>query len=62
MGESLRERVAQATEVFHVAFSAAQTEDTPRNLNELVDAADALMRAVARVLIEAKRELADVNA
>jgi hypothetical protein len=56
MDESLRDRVAEATEAFHVAFSAAETEDTPQNLDDLADAADALMRAVARGLIEAKRE------
>ena len=62
MDESLRNRVADATELFYVAFSAAQTEETPRNLNDLADACDALMRAVARVLIEAKRGVTDVNA
>jgi hypothetical protein len=54
--DSLRNRVAEATERFDEAFSAAETEETPRTLNDLADAADALMRAVARVLIEVKRE------
>jgi hypothetical protein len=39
-----------------------ETEETARNLNDLADSCDALMRAVARVLIEAKRGLAEVNA
>jgi alpha-D-ribose 1-methylphosphonate 5-triphosphate synthase subunit PhnH len=62
MYESLRNRVADATELFRAAFSAAETEETPRNLDDLADACDALMRATARVLIEAKRGRANANA
>jgi hypothetical protein len=61
MDESLLSRVAEATEQFNDAFYAAQTEETPRRLNDLADAADRLMRAAGRVLIEAKRQLGDAD-
>jgi len=63
MNDGLRIRVAEAAERFNEAFAAAETAGTtPRNLNDIAEAADALMRAVARVLIEVKRLGADANA
>lgn len=62
MDDSLLSRVAEATERFNNAFYAAQTEESPRRFNDLVDAADRLMRAAGRVLIEAKRQLGDADA
>jgi hypothetical protein len=57
--ESLRDRVANEQERFNEAFSAAANGETPQYLEDLTDAADRLMRAVGRVLIEAKRQLGD---
>jgi hypothetical protein len=57
--ESLRDRVAEEQERFNDAFSAAENGETPQNLEDLAEAADRLMRAVGRVLIEAKRQLGD---
>lgn len=41
---------------FKEALSAAENNETPQNLEDVADAADRLMRAVGRVLIEVKRE------
>jgi hypothetical protein len=57
MDDCLRKRVWDATMRLDAAFRA--TEETPEKLNDLADAADQLMRAAGRVLIEAKRELGD---
>jgi pyruvate kinase len=57
MNESLRNRVADAIERFIEALSAAENEETLENLENVADAADYLMRAVGRVLIEAKSHL-----
>ena len=62
MNDGLRNRVVEAIEQFSEAFSAAETEETRGNLDDLADAADVLMRTVARVLIVVERELADGNA
>ena len=62
MDESLLNRVAEATERFTDAVNAAQAEESPRRLNDLADAADRLMRAAGRVLIEAKRQLGNADA
>jgi len=59
LNQNLRDRVAEAVECFNEAFSAAEKDDTPQNLENLADTADQLMRAVGRVLIEAKRQLGD---
>lgn len=55
----LHDRVAEAIERFNEALSTAEKNETPENLENLADAADRLMRAVGRVLIEAKRQLGD---
>ena len=57
--EALRDRVAEEIEHFQEAFSAAEQDETPQNLETLAEAADRLMRAVGRVLIEAKRRLGE---
>ena len=59
LDESLRDRVAEEVERFNEAFSAVESDETPQNLENLAHAADRLMRAVGRVLIEAKRQLGD---
>jgi hypothetical protein len=59
--ESLRKRIAEEIERFNEAFSTVEMDATPQNLGNLVTAADRLMRAVARVLIEAKRRSGDNN-
>lgn len=56
LSESLRERVAEEMGRFNEALSAAENDETPQNLEDLADAADRLMRAVGRVMIEAKRQ------
>ena len=62
MDESLLNRIAEATERITEAFNAAQAEESPRRLNDLADAADRLMRAAGRVLIEAKCQLGNADA
>jgi hypothetical protein len=57
LDESLRDRVAEEVERFNEAFAAVENDDTPENLENLAHAADRLMRAVGRVLIEANRQL-----
>jgi hypothetical protein len=59
--EDLRSRVDEEIERFNESFAAAQQDKTPENLENLADAADRLMRAVGRVLIEAKRTLGDAE-
>jgi hypothetical protein len=59
ISEDLRDRVDEALKHFNDAFVAALKGETSQNLEDLVDAADRLMRAVGRVLIEAKRQLGD---
>jgi hypothetical protein len=55
LDEPLRQRVADEVASFDAAFSAAIKNQTAQTLEELARAANRLMRAVARVLIEAKR-------
>jgi hypothetical protein len=59
ISEALHERVDEELKHFNEAFAAALKSETSQNLEDLVDAADRLMRAVVRVLIEAKRQLGD---
>jgi hypothetical protein len=60
--KNLRDRVAEEIERFTQALSAAEKDETPQNLEALAEAADRLMRAVGRVLIETKRGLGDAKA
>ena len=57
LNESLRDRVAEAIERFNEALSEAEKNERPENLENLADAADRLMRAVGRVLIDVKGQL-----
>jgi hypothetical protein len=57
LNESLRDRIGDEVERFSEAVSAAENDETPENLENLVDAADRLMRAVGRVLIEVKSQM-----
>jgi hypothetical protein len=57
--EALRGRVAEEMKHFNEALSAAEQDQTPQNLEALAEAADRLMRAVGRVLIEARHPLGD---
>ena len=59
LSESLRERVAEEIGRFNEALSAAENHETPQNLEDLAEAANRLMRAVGRVLIEVKHQLGD---
>ena len=59
--ESLCKWIAEEIERFNEAYSTVEMGATPQNLGNLVTAADRLMRAVARVLIEAKRRSGDNN-
>jgi hypothetical protein len=54
-------RVEEELGRFKEVFSAAQKDETPQNLEELADAADRVMRAVGRVLIEARHSLGDAG-
>jgi len=53
--EALRERVVRDMAIFNDAMDAATDDSTSEILGELEQAADRLMRAVGRVLLEAKR-------
>ena len=58
MGElspGLRERVADEMVRFTEALDAAIANSTPETLERLRDAADQVMRATARVLLELER-------
>jgi ribosomal protein S20 len=57
MNDSLRSRVAEAIERFNEALSEAEKDETLYNLEQLAGAADRLMRAVGRILIETKGQL-----
>ena len=49
------DRITEEIETFTKALRAATTNPTPNALNDLEDAADHLMRATGRVLIELGR-------
>lgn len=49
---SLRDRVADAAAEFDRCFGAVAVQPTPQNMDALRAAADRLMRACARVLME----------
>jgi hypothetical protein len=55
--QELCARVDGELKHFNEAFAAALKAETSQNLEDLVDAADRLMRAIGRVLIEVKRQL-----
>ena len=57
--EELSHRIDEELKHFNEAFAATLVAATSQNLEDLVDAADRLMRAIGRVLIEAKRQLGD---
>jgi hypothetical protein len=56
--QKLRERLAREIATFNDALEAAVQAPTSKSLDSLAQAADRLMRAVGRVLIEAKRNAA----
>jgi hypothetical protein len=58
LDQGLRDRVKQQIERFDKALDAAMAAPTSEALDELSEAADQLMRATGRVLIEAARLLA----
>lgn len=55
LDSSVSDRVAKEIEHFTRALEAARANPTPRALDELEQAADRLMRATGRVLIELGR-------
>ncbi|HWI28565.1 MAG TPA: hypothetical protein VN668_16445 [Stellaceae bacterium] len=55
LGPELRERVSTAMEAFDAAFSEAARNPNEQTIDHLAATADKLMRAVARVVIEARR-------
>jgi hypothetical protein len=57
--EDVSSRVNEEIKRFNDAFAAARQDNTPENLESLAEAADRPMRAIGRVLIEAKRWLGD---
>jgi len=59
ISEDLRHRVDEELKDFNEALAAVQEDETPHNLENLAVAADRLMRAIGRVLIEAKRALGE---
>ena len=55
--DALRRRVAAEAASFDDAFTVALRDETPQSLEDLANAADRLMRAAGRVLIELRREV-----
>src|SRR6185437_12886507 len=55
LGPELRERVSTAMKAFDAAFSEAARNPNEQTIDHLAATADKLMRAVARVVIEARR-------
>lgn len=62
ISEDLQDRVDEELKHFNEAFAAALKAETSQNLEILADAADGLMRAVGRVLIEVRSTLEERNA
>jgi hypothetical protein len=62
ISENLQDRVDEELKHFSEAFAAALRAETSPNLENLADAADRLMRAVGRVLIEVRRTLEERGA
>ena len=52
---AIRKRVMAQIPIFSEALEAVSTKPTPKALDDLQEAADSLMRAVGRVLIETER-------
>lgn len=59
--DSLRDRVDRAIANFKHSLDAVIAQPTARNLDQLREATDRLLRASARVLIELERRGADAN-
>ncbi len=55
MDPSLRERVAERVEHFVDALDEAAVNPEPETIEDLQEAADELMRAIARVMLELGR-------
>ena len=62
ISEDLQDRVDEELKHFNEAFAATLKTETSQNLETLADAADRLMRAVGRVLIEVRRTLEERGA
>jgi hypothetical protein len=54
--QALRDRVAEQIAIVQDALDAAVANPTDSALNELSEATDKLMRALARVLLEVERQ------
>jgi hypothetical protein len=54
--DALRERVAAEAANLDQAFNAALKNETTQSLEDLANAADRLMRAAGRILIEVRKE------
>lgn len=57
LGPELRERVSTAMQAFDAAFTEAAKNPNAQTIEHLATTADRLMRAVARVVIEARRSM-----
>jgi hypothetical protein len=62
ISEDLRDRVDEELKHFNEALAAVEEDETAQHLEDLAVAADRLMRAIGRVLIEAKRALGEPKA
>jgi hypothetical protein len=59
LGASLRHRIDHAYEGFCEAFDRAANSADPDRVDDLRDATDALMRALAQVILQTSREEPD---
>jgi len=55
LSQSVSDRMTEEIEIFSEALEAATVNPTPKTLDKLEEAADHLMRATGRVLIELGR-------